>query len=458
MSVEQILPFVLIALAVVVPVLAVLLVLRRIGRTVQAKGRDSWPYQLLAVILFLVGAVLGAGAGAYVALEIMDWKGLSWAKEQEATQPKEEGDKASKEGKPELKQESKEVQWLDGNKSPLAIIYLAGLLGAVIGLAHGLLFAHDARPADASRTASRLREPSPGQPQFRLRARFQRRMKLHKVAPVFVELSPPVHGRAPAATDAPLLVHLSVPGAQVTPAEVPLDIAQPGARAQFLVTPLAYGWLNQAHLEVRHRGQLVQQTPLAMRGSSNAVTWFLAALTVLVPAFVLYATHYHKLEGTIHRPPSGVKQPEPAKKGAGVQAVGPHEADALKPKNAKGGDKPQSKQVADTRPGAPGELLEREILDHTYPIPYVTQPVARFLGIVYDYACMWSAPKEQYLAFWLALFFGALTFAAWVRHLGFYTSQLSKPFGLAAATGEVHAARTAPRHGEEPIRISPVKD
>jgi hypothetical protein len=456
---------VLAVLAAVVPVLAILLVLRKVGRIVQAKGRGAWPYQLLALVLILVGAAAGTAAGAYVVLEIMEWKSLSWAGDREPVKLKPAGDregkeedtKESREAKLEEAAKPKEVKWWDENKSPIAVIYFFGLLCAAIGAGHGLLFAHDAKPVDAS-ALGRLPEPAAGQPQVRLRARFQRRMKPRHVSPVFVELREPVHGRA-ATADAPLLLHLSVPGAQVAPGEVALDPSQPGARAMFQVTPLAYGWLNQARLEVRHRGQLVQQMPLAIRGSGHAVTWFLAALTLLVPAFVLYATQYHKLEGTIHRPPAPHLQQEPAQRGPGVQAVGPRPLPGNpKDKNTKTADKAPAKAAPDARPGQPGELLEREILGNVYPIPYVTQPMARFLGIAYDYACMWSAPREQYLAFWIALFLAALTFASWVRHLGFYTRQVSRPISLAPAVGEVYAARTVTRKEEEPIRIVPVKD
>jgi hypothetical protein len=425
---DEILPIVLAVLAVVVPLLAAFMVLRKIGHIVRAKGRKSVLYQLTAVGLIVVGAALGTAAAAYFVVEIISWE-RTW--------------------------DAMKWRWNDENASPIAILYACGLLGAAIGAAHGLLFAHDATPVDAS-AAGRPREPAPGQPQLRLRARYQRRMKPRRVYPVFVELTKPVPSRASGA-DAPLQLQITAPGAQVAPAEALLDVSQPGARATFQVTPLAYGWLNQARLEVRQRGQVVQRMPLLIRGSSQAVTWFLAALTVLVPAFVLYTTRYHKLEGTIRRPHVATEQ-APAARGAGVQPVGPVRLPRTpKDKNAKDADKSHA-AAPDTRPGAPGELLEREINDNVYPIPYVTQPVARFLGTIYDYACAWSQPRQQFLAFWIALILLALTVASWVRHLGFYTRPIGRPFSLAPATAEVSATKTAGRNEEEPIAVVPVKD
>jgi hypothetical protein len=425
---NEILPIVLAVLAAVVPLLGLFLLLRKIGHMVRAKGRRSGLYQTLAIGLTLVGAALGAAAAAYLVVEIMGWE-RAWG----------------------------DINWNDENASPIAIIYLGGLLGAAIGAAHGLLFAHDATPVSASTTAGRLREPAPGQPQYRLRARFQRRMKPRHVYPVFVELSQPVQGRIPAGAEAPLQLQLSVPGAQVTPSEALLDVSQPGAKAMFQVTPFAYGWLSQARLEVRQRGQVVQRMPLLIRGSSQAVTWFLAALTVLVPAFVLYATRYHKLEGTIRRAHVATEA-APAPRGAGGQPLAPVRLPrSPKDKNAKDAAKPPG-AAPDTRTGQPGELLEREITDNVYPIPFVTQPVARFLGIIYDYACMWSEPRQQYLSFWIALILLALTVASWVRHLGFYTRPIGKPFSLAPTTAEVSATRTAAQSEEEPIAIVPVRD
>jgi hypothetical protein len=115
------------------------------------------------------------------------------------------------------------------------------------------------------------------------------------------------------------------------------------------------------------------------------------------------------------------------------------------------------KQAPDTRQGEPGELLERDILEQVYPIPYVTQPVARFLRTMYDFACWWSEPNQQYLSFWLAVVLLAATVISWVRHHGYYTRRVGVPFALAPAPA-AYAPRPVARDGEKPVALESVKE
>jgi hypothetical protein len=84
------------------------------------------------------------------------------------------------------------------------------------------------------------------------------------------------------ATSTPITVRLVVGGAQVVPAERPLDPAEPDAKALFYVTPLARrGWLRGERVEVLHEGRKVQQIWVPGKVASQRLTWVLLLLTLL---------------------------------------------------------------------------------------------------------------------------------------------------------------------------------
>lgn len=125
---------------------------------------------------------------------------------------------------------------------------------------------------------------------------FYRRMRLHGVYPAVVtarslDRGAPAHG--------PVELKAVVPGAVVTPSELSLDVGDPRASATFYVTPLAKGALPGARIEVFHHGNLVQAIRLPMKGTTQCLTWTLAFLTVAVPAFLLYSTVYHRMQGNL---------------------------------------------------------------------------------------------------------------------------------------------------------------
>src|SRR5262249_35019439 len=62
------------------------------------------------------------------------------------------------------------------------------------------------------------------------------------------------------------------------------------------------GRLPDARIEVHHQGSILQTIRLPMRATSQRLTWLLAFLILLVPASVLYATVFHRIEGTVVQP------------------------------------------------------------------------------------------------------------------------------------------------------------
>jgi hypothetical protein len=430
----------LVALAVLIELVALFLLWRKVGSLARAKGHRSRGYQLLAVLFLLAGQVLGAAAGAYLVVEIMNTRVA------EGRQP---------EGWWEAAQERwGAVPWREENESPLAVIYAFGVLGAAVGAGVALLFANDLAPKPALSQADEApaRPPRTGPASYEVQARYQGRMKPRRVYPVFVELREAPRGPV---TDTPLQVRLLAPGAQVTPEEAPLDVAQPGAWAMFLVTPLAYGWLNQARVEVRHRGRLVQRMLLPLRGSTQWLTWVLGVLTVLVPLLVLHATRYYKLPDEavrVHNAPQGAAAPPPAQP---VQRnPGDNRPRGLIPLPVRPKGAPPIQHTQG--PPTPGGHLENEIHDHVYLIPYVTQPLTRFLGTIYNYACTTERHEEDLLAFWIGVLLLAGTAISWVRHLGYRGRRVSKPFGLAPAA-DAYAGSAVPLAMDEPAAAVPVK-
>jgi hypothetical protein len=157
--------------------------------------------------------------------------------------------------------------------------------------------------------------PATAATQRRFQVRYYRRMRPQRVYPLVVEAVGQSGGRAGGAT---VLVRPVIPGALVTPPEAELDVSQARPQAVFHVAPLARGKLPQARVEIRGHGQLLQAINLPVTAATQCLTWWLAALTVLVPAFLLTVTRYHPLKGTVPREPTvrpdgegNVERPQP---------------------------------------------------------------------------------------------------------------------------------------------------
>src|SRR5262249_20776474 len=140
---------------------------------------------------------------------------------------------------------------------------------------------------------------------------------------------------------------------------------------------------RDARLDIFYQGRLLQELPLRMRSTTQCLTAFLAVLTVLVPAFLLYATVYHPMTGPIHEtrviPDEG---PAPEKlENMPKDEPAPQRKDTGEPKkkSGRGGDPNEPPPVGVpieaqrtrlvTRPGEPGELLAQQIKLHVPDVP-----------------------------------------------------------------------------------------
>jgi hypothetical protein len=146
--------------------------------------------------------------------------------------------------------------------------------------------------------APRESQSSEGTP-HQVRVRFYRRMKPQRVYPLTVELQrtsskPAIAHR----TTAPVSLRPCIPGAHVTPPELELKSSQTEAKATFYVTPLARGWLPDARLQLLQQGRVLEEIRLPMKAARQSMTWLLAALTVLIPAALLYLTRVINLSST----------------------------------------------------------------------------------------------------------------------------------------------------------------
>lgn len=309
-----------------------------------------------------------------------------------------------------------------------------------------------------------------GTAEVRVAARFYRRMKPQRVYPLVVKL------QGSTAAAAPVFVQAVVPGASVTPQEVTLDPAVPGDKGTFYVTPLAKGKLPKARLDVFYQGRLLQEVPLSMRSSTQCLTWLLAALTVLVPAFLLYSTVFSPLTGSVPKtvvipagaegdgpavpeklekepkeekgPPAeqgGAEEQEPQAGPGKGQEGGDKPNDAGKPQGGRGRPEPVEDAPAAVRtrtiflPGAPGELLAQRIINNvpdlpdTVKLPWsdeplaVTRPLAEGLGTAYTYAV---TMKDTHLSFWVGVGLLAMTIGSAIIHRPWRARCRSKPLAL----------------------------
>src|SRR5262249_9798680 len=123
-----------------------------------------------------------------------------------------------------------------------------------------------------------------------------------------------------------LTVSLVVPGAQVIPSELTLEHS---GRVRFYVNPLVRGPLRNAHLDISHHGHHVDEVRLPINAVTHRLTWSLAFLTLLVPAFFLYTTKANRLSGTTVR-----IMPQPEDLGFGI-GTGPPTRSPTKPVDAR---------------------------------------------------------------------------------------------------------------------------
>jgi len=80
----------------------------------------------------------------------------------------------------------------------------------------------------------------------------------------------------------PVRVRPVIAGAVVTPGERDVEPGR-STPAEFGVTPLARGKLRGASVQLYQDGRLLQEVPLAMKGTRQTWTWVLLGLTIAVP-------------------------------------------------------------------------------------------------------------------------------------------------------------------------------
>jgi hypothetical protein len=344
-------------------------------------------------------------------------------------------------------------------------------------------------------------------------------MKPQRVYPLTVEVPRGSGGRLlPAGSGEAVVVRPLIPGAVVVPAEQRLDVARPGSQVTFSVTPLAKGRLPNPRVEVLQHGRVVQEIGLRMKGVTQRMTWWLLALTLLVPSLLLYYGRYYPVTGTIpHK--STVPLHDQGKEGAGdadkkEQPGGPEkkppapgQGDNAAPKDAKepagppadppggpaggprggppggppggpaaGGMAAQLKPLPDSRvvetsiPGSPGEVLSYRlgnVVSNDVPkVPYVndepkipiidaTAGSAVSKGLGQGYD-LYLGLAESHISFWIGVCLLMLTFLSWLTHSTGRTSRRGS-VELTPAPAGGHAQETLPLSpsGPPPLSVEP---
>jgi hypothetical protein len=250
-------------------------------------------------------------------------------------------------------------------------------------------------------------------------------MRAQRVFPLIVELRKTTAARESA--DLPpthLLVRPLIPGAQVTPAELPLDPREPTPQATFYITPVARGRLAKPQIQLYNQGRLVQEISLRMRSVTQRLTWILLALTVLIPAFLLNVTKFNPLTGTVPVmvPFQGDPGLRPTLPGGAPLARPPQPAEPLPPVMVK-------REV----PGTPWDVLEHRIKESIPEIPNSTiiQNVAWAVGWAYHYALELEEDGDH-PSFYVGAVLLGLTLICWLTHISSFSRALrrGKPFVL----------------------------
>jgi hypothetical protein len=262
---------------------------------------------------------------------------------------------------------------------------------------------------------------------YDLRVSYYATMKPQRVYPLVVEVS-----RGPGSSDGPtgatVTLRPVVPGALVAPAELPLEVSRPGARATFHVTPVAKGRLPEACVRVLHDGRQVQELRTRMTAKTQRMTWVLLLLAIVLPPLVVQWAITDPLRGRVpvmrkaSHEPKVAEEPtkeEDGPKPAEGKAKGPGKA----PPNAAPPPLPPQPPVQQPPqpPGTPGEILRARVnnaLRMVLPeFPYsdeVITGVALPLGVTYDVLCQWA--EAAYLPCWLAVGLLIGAFGSWALH------------------------------------------
>ncbi len=257
-------------------------------------------------------------------------------------------------------------------------------------------------PLKEVQPTSRETKPSGGLA-YQVTVRFYRRMKPQRVYPLRVELSRAAKGTEPTfPPPEPVLLRPVIAGAHVSPAKIEVSVGATGAQTIFHVTPLARGWLPDARLQISQPGQPVQEVRLPMKGSRQLLTWVLAALTVLIPAALLYLT---SLNLTTNGPHSGLRLTQSTERTPGV---GPPDAEGLAKAAREAQRGPIERYII---LNVPQILPESDALGGS-DLNY-TPTIAAGVQKGYDLLYMFSFDK---LSFWIAVVLLIATGVSWINH------------------------------------------
>jgi hypothetical protein len=253
---------------------------------------------------------------------------------------------------------------------------------------------HPPEPGPSERRkAARNDAANEPRPKYGLAVTYHAAMKPRRVYPLVVQV-PRGKGAVPADSASGVMVTLRpvVPGALVAPAELPLEISRPGARATFHVTPLVRGRLPEARVGVFCDGRPVHEVRTPMKVRTQRLAWALLLSALVLPVLLVYATRTAPLHGQV----------------ADTRPVLKAEA-----------DEEGSKTETYLRDGSPGEVLRdrlgkelRADLPEFEGSRRVYDGAAEGIGSAYDYLC--SSATTLQPAFWLGVLLLVLSVLAWV--------------------------------------------
>jgi len=280
------------------------------------------------------------------------------------------------------------------------------------------------KASSSGQSRSARRDPAPPRGQeYDLSVRYYCTMKPRRVYPLVVQV---LHRRGAVPADGPTGVQVAlrpiVPGAVVVPAELPLDVSRPGARATFQVTPLALGRLPEARVQVFHDGRQVQEINTPMRGKWQLLTWLLLLLALVVPPVLIHWTRTAPLRGMVvdrrKKPDLGQKPPADAGDKPLVALPG---GKPFQPPIIARPAQPDDAYEYYQRPGSPGEVMTVEVrsalFNNVPEIPgtkRVFMVTADVMGSVYGYLCATSSDLRP--GFFLGILLLGLTCGSWALH------------------------------------------
>ncbi len=262
----------------------------------------------------------------------------------------------------------------------------------------------------------------PDKTQYRILVRYYRIMRRHRVYPLRVNLQKFNSGRGLAETTSQVVsLRALIPGAMVNPPELSLDTSKAGEVATFYVTPMAKGSLRRPHVQLVGDGRVIQQVAVPMKSVTQRLTWVLAALTILVPAFLLYATKYNRLTPPA---PMEIKVPvDPNKPNGELRPFRPQRAGI-----AGGSGDGSGGRGGQGGPNTGGEMIEAWVKENIPPTPkdILVYP-GKAVGTVYDYACNMT---NQFLSFYVGAFLLGATLVSWAFHVRRPARKYSQPVVL----------------------------